>query len=176
MILQIKTFWLIRTSACWTTYILQAGTVQRSDQHKQQGIYYARRTSRNTGLYNDTTTPIIHTRRFSHSLHGQSPDNFYETPTPWQRLIDKTNDCVINSEHGALAKGSDPPCGHSAHTTAGDMWRAPARRLIKEHLPLVVEKTDNKKSRSPSDGKKITFFRFGRRGLDPTSNLSPPRP
>ena len=41
---------------------MHAGTVQRSDQHKQQGVSYAKKTSRNTGLYSDTTIPITHTR------------------------------------------------------------------------------------------------------------------
>ena len=48
--------------------------------------------------------------------------------------IDKTNDCVINSERGALVRGSIPPSGHSVHNTAGDMWRTPARRLIQRYL------------------------------------------
>ena len=48
--------------------------------------------------------------------------------------IDKTNDCVMNSERGALVRGSIPPSGHSVHNTAGDMWRTPARRLIQRYL------------------------------------------
>ena len=40
------------------------------------------------------------------------------------------------SERGALVRGSDPPLGHSVHTTAGVMWRAPARRLIKRVGPI----------------------------------------
>ena len=38
------------------------------------------------------------------------------------------------SERGALVRGSDTPSGHSVHKTAGDTWRAPARRLIQTHL------------------------------------------
>ena len=51
-----------------------------------------------------------------------------EIPSPRQRSKDKTNDCVINSERGALVRGSDPPFGHGVHKTTGDRWRAPARR------------------------------------------------
>ena len=38
----------------------------------------------------------------------------------------------MNSERGALFRGSNPPQGHSVHTTAGDMWRAPGRRPRKK--------------------------------------------
>ena len=79
------TFRLILTSACSTPYTLQAGTVQRSDQHKQQGASCARTTSRNTALYHDTTTPITHTRRSSHSFRGQSPYNFVKPQHPGRR-------------------------------------------------------------------------------------------
>ena len=41
-------FWLILTYACSTPCTLQAGTVQRSDQHIQQGVSYTRKMSRNT--------------------------------------------------------------------------------------------------------------------------------
>ena len=34
--------------------------------------------------------------------------------------IDKTNDCVMKSELGALVRGSDPPPGYSVHNAAGD--------------------------------------------------------
>ena len=53
-------------------------------------------------------------------------------------MIDKTKDCVIKSERGALVRGSDPPSGHSVYKMAGLMWRAPARRMIQEHLAAVV--------------------------------------
>ena len=55
-----------------------------------------------------------------------------EIPSPRQTSIDKTSDCVINSERGALVRGSDPPSGHSVHNTAGNTWRAPARRLLQK--------------------------------------------
>ena len=55
-------------------------------------------------------------------------------PSPRQTSIDKTYDFILNSERGALSRGSDPPSGHSVHNTAGDTWRAPARRLIQKHL------------------------------------------
>ena len=57
-----------------------------------------------------------------------------EIPSPRQTSIDKTNDCVMSSERDALVRGSDPPSGHRVHNTAGDTWRAPARRLIQKYL------------------------------------------
>ena len=61
-----------------------------------------------------------------------------EIPSPRQTSIDKTNDCAMKSERGALVKGSDPPSGHSVHKTTGDRWRAHARRLIQRHLGAAV--------------------------------------
>ena len=61
-----------------------------------------------------------------------------EIPSPPQISIDKTDDCVMKSERGALVRGSDPPSGHSVHNTAGDTWRAPARCLIQKHLAAAV--------------------------------------
>ena len=52
--------------------------------------------------------------------------------------MDKTNDCAVKSERGALVRGSDPPAGHSVHEATGDRWRAPARRLIQTHLGAAV--------------------------------------
>ena len=45
-----------------------------------------------------------------------------------------TNDSVMKSERSSLARGSDLPKCHSVHTSVGDMWRGPARRLIKKHF------------------------------------------
>ena len=45
-----------------------------------------------------------------------------------------TNDSVLKSERSSLARGSDLPKCHSAHTSVGDIWRGPARRLIKKHF------------------------------------------
>ena len=50
-----------------------------------------------------------------------------DIPSPRQTPMDKTNDCVMNSERGALVRGSDPLSEHIVH---GDTWRAPARSLI----------------------------------------------
>ena len=58
--------------------------------------------------------------------------------SPRQASIDKSDDCVMKSERGALVRGSDPASGHSVHTTAGDMWQAPARRPIQTHLGAGV--------------------------------------
>ena len=61
-----------------------------------------------------------------------------EIPSPGQASIDKTNDCAMKSERGALVRGSDTPFGHSVHKTTGDEWRAPARRLIQTHFGAAV--------------------------------------
>ena len=57
-----------------------------------------------------------------------------EIPSPRQTSMDKTNDCAMKSERGALVRGSDPPFGHSVHKKTGDRWRASARRLIQKHI------------------------------------------
>ena len=97
-------------------------------------------------------------------------------PSPGQTSIDKTNDCAMKSERGALVRGSDPPSGHSVHKTTGDRWRAPDWRLIQTHLGAAVYQTGDKNSRSLSDGKNRPFSRFERRALDAAGNFSPPRP
>ena len=51
----------------------------------------------------------------------------------------------MKSERGALVRGSDPPSGHSVHKTAGDTWRAPARRLILTIWALLFGKQVTKK-------------------------------
>ena len=61
-----------------------------------------------------------------------------EIPSPRQTSIDKTNDCALKSERGALVRGFDPPYGRRVHKTAGDKWRAPARRRIETHLGAAV--------------------------------------
>ena len=61
-----------------------------------------------------------------------------EIPSPRRAAVDKTNDCVMQSEGGVLVRSSDPPSGHSVHNTAGDVWRAPAMRLIQKHLATGV--------------------------------------
>ena len=38
--------------------------------------------------------------------------------------FDLINDNVVNSERGELVRGSDPPLVYSAHSGAGDFWRA----------------------------------------------------
>ena len=44
--------------------------------------------------------------------------------------FDEINDSVVKSERGELVRGSDPPLVYSAHSTVGDLWRAPIR-LVK---------------------------------------------
>ena len=80
-----------------------------------------------------------------------------EIPSPRQTSIDKTNDCAMKSERGALVRDSDPPSGHCVHKTTGDRWRAPARRLIQTHSGAAVQKTGDKTSRFLR-WQKIGFF------------------
>ena len=44
------------------------------------------------------------------------------------------NDSVVNYERGKLVRGSDPPLVYNAHSTAGDLWRAPIRLLLKTNF------------------------------------------
>ena len=52
--------------------------------------------------------------------------------------FDEINNSVVNSERGELVGGSDPPLVYSAHSTAGDLWRAPIRLVLKTHLTAGV--------------------------------------
>ena len=52
--------------------------------------------------------------------------------------FDEINDSVVNSEGGELVRSSDPPLVYSAHSTAGDLWRAPIWLLLKAHLAADV--------------------------------------
>ena len=62
-----------------------------------------------------------------------------EVLRPRQISIDQTNDGVMKPERGALVKISDPLSVHSVHNTAGDTWRAPARRLIQKQMAASAE-------------------------------------
>ena len=55
-----------------------------------------------------------------------------------QTSFDEINDSVVDSELGELVRGSDPTLVYSAHSTAGDLWRAPIRLLLKTHLAAGV--------------------------------------
>ena len=48
----------------------------------------------------------------------------------------------MNSERGELVKGSDPLLVYSAHSTAGDLWRAPITLVLKSHLVAGVVKIE----------------------------------
>ena len=52
---------------------------------------------------------------------------------PWAPYtsFDEVNDSVVKYERGELVRGSDPPLVYSAHSTVGDVWRAPIRLLLK---------------------------------------------
>ena len=76
----------------------------------------------------------------------------------------------MKSERGALVRGSDPPSGHSPHETAGDTWRAPAKRIIQTHVGAAVSKTGDKKKSIPLQLQKKTFSQVWA-----TGNFSPPR-
>ena len=52
--------------------------------------------------------------------------------------FDEIGDSVVNSERGELVRGTDPPLVYGAHSTAGDLWRAPIRLLLKTHLAAGV--------------------------------------
>ena len=79
---------------------------------------------------------------FSKGMRKTQPKCWFEAarfrPSLPQTSIDKTSDCAMKSERGALVRGSDPPSGHSVHNTTGDTWRARARRLIQTHLGADV--------------------------------------
>ena len=49
-------------------------------------------------------------------------------------LFDEINDSVVKSERGELVKSSGPPLVSSAHSTVGDVRRAPIRLLLKIRL------------------------------------------
>ena len=71
----------------------------------------------------------------------------------------------MKPERGAVVRGYDPPSGHSVRKTAGDTWRAPARRLIQA---LLCRKQATK-NLVLSDRKNQAFFQVwgksvGRRG------------
>ena len=55
-----------------------------------------------------------------------------------QTSFDEIGDSVVNSERGELVRGTDPPLVYGAHSTAGDLWRAPIRLLLKTHLAAGV--------------------------------------
>ena len=52
--------------------------------------------------------------------------------------FDEMNDSVVKSERGELVRGSDPLLVYSAHSSVGDVWRAPTRLLLKTHLAAGV--------------------------------------
>ena len=44
----------------------------------------------------------------------------------------------VNSERGEIVRDADYPLVYSLHSTAGDLWRAPIRLLLKTHLAAGV--------------------------------------
>ena len=51
---------------------------------------------------------------------------------------------VVKSERDELVSGFDTPLVYSAHSTTGDVWRAPIRLLFKTPLAADVWKTETK--------------------------------
>ena len=89
--------------------------------------------------------------------------------------LDEINDSVVRSERGELVRGSDPPLVYSAHTTAGDEWRAPNRPLQKMHLAAgVCGKQRQNSQSSPNRAKNRILRVFEGRPQDNAGNLSHP--
>ena len=63
----------------------------------------------------------------------------------------------MNSERGELVRSSDPPLVYSAHSTAGDLWRAPIRPLLQTIGCWCVENWDKNSPSSPH-GRKTEFW------------------
>ena len=89
--------------------------------------------------------------------------------------FDEINDSVVNSERGELVRGSDLPLVYSAHSTAGDLWRAPIRLLLKTHWRLVCKKLRQTLSIVSQRAKNRNLGGCDGRRQDNTSNLSRPR-
>ena len=68
--------------------------------------------------------------------------------------FNEINDGFVKSERGELVSGSEPSLVYSAHTTAGVVWRAPTRLLLKLHLAAGVWKTEAKTPDRLPTGKK----------------------
>ena len=92
---------------------------------------------------------------------GGCLDQSGEIPRPRQTSTDKTNDCIMNSERGALVRVPDPPQGHRVHTMAGDMRQALTRLMIQTQSGAEVQKADVIFFRSVSKAR-ILVFNFGR--------------
>ena len=89
--------------------------------------------------------------------------------------FDGFNDSVVKSKRGNLVRGSDPLLGYNAHSTAGDLWRAPIRLLLGTHLAAGVQKTETKLSIVSQRVKTLILRGSDGRPQDNTSNLSRPR-
>ena len=63
-----------------------------------------------------------------------------EISCPPHTSLEEVDDSVVSSEHDELVRGSGPPLVYSADTTAGYVWRAPTRLLLK--IPGVLTGLD----------------------------------
>ena len=79
---------------------------------------------------------------------------------------DKIDYSVVKSQRGEIFRGSDSPLAYSAGTTAGDLWRAPNRLLLKTHLGAGVQKTKEKTPIAPKRAKNIYLSTFDGRPQD----------
>ena len=144
---------------------MQAGTVQRSNQPKQQGVSYSRRTCRNIGLYKGKNN-INHTYTSIPSYFAPAkPAQFWSNPTPWSAIPDLVRHW--STKPITASRTPNGVCWLWAPTDRRDTvftWRP----VIcdgglpgvweKNIWPLVYTKTDDKLSRSYSDGKKNNIF------------------
>ena len=72
--------------------------------------------------------------------------------------LDEINNSVVRSERGALVRVSNPPLVYSADTTAGEVWHALTRLLLKTHLAAGVSKAETTTlDRLIANRKKIVF-------------------
>ena len=94
-----------------------------------------------------------------------------EIPSPGQTSIDKTNDCAMKSEGGALVRGSDPPSGQCSQNGRGYVAGAG-----QESDTRVSRKQATKKIDPCPMAKNRPIFRFGRRAYDAAGDISPLRP
>ena len=90
----------------------------------------------------------------------ETGDNFSENPQ--QKSIDKTQRLLDETwtERAINSYGLRPtlPSVTGAHTSVGDEWRGPARRLMNKIFGgWSVQNTDDKKSRPLSGGKKYYY-------------------
>ena len=87
-----------------------------------------------------------------------------EIPSLRQTSIDKTNDCAMKSERGALVRGADPPSGHCSQNGRSYVRGGRCPGVIYKHIWALLCRKQATKNIDPSPMARIgLFFRFGRR-------------